>query len=318
MHAAWLENNELDFRKNVPVPEPAENEALVRVLLAGICGTDLELVKGYYPFTGIPGHEFVGEIVVAASQPQRAGQRVVGEINITCGGCRACLSGRSTHCEKRKVLGIRDYNGAFAQFLCLPLANLIPIPDAVPDAAAVFVEPLAAALEIQQQIHTRSADRVLVLGAGRLGQLIARTLVHTGCELQISARHGNQRKCLDQSGIKWLDESSVPEHAFDIAVEATGSPDGFLRARRAVRPGGTIVLKSTYREKLAVDFASVVVDEITLIGSRCGPFEPALRLLEDKRIDPRDLIEGRYALKDAISAYRRSAQPGALKVLLQP
>lgn len=318
MHALWLEHTELSFRKHVHTPEPSESGALVRLLLAGICGTDLEMVKGYYPFAGIPGHEFVGEIVAAPGQPHRVGERVVGEINIACGACLTCLAGRPSHCEKRKVLGIRDYNGAFAQFLCLPLSNLIPLPDSVSNDAAVFVEPMAAALEIQEQVVIRPSDRVLVVGAGRLGQLIARTLANTNCNLQVCARHPKQRRLLDKSGISWIDETDIPEHAFDIVVEASGSGDGFFAARWAVRPAGTIVLKSTYQGNLEVDFASIVVDEITLIGSRCGPFEKALNLLEEGRIDTTDLIEKRFALKDGIKAYRRAAQPDAMKVLIEP
>lgn len=318
MYALWLENNELRFRENVQTPEPSENEALVKVLLAGVCGTDLEMVKGYYPFTGIPGHEFVGEIVAAPGQPHRVGERVVAEINITCGACQTCLTGKPSHCENRKVLGIRDYNGAFAQFLCLPLSNLIQIPDKVSTTAATFVEPMAAAMEIQEQVVIRPSDRVLVLGAGRLGLLIARTLVLTDCELLVSARRPKQRRLLEKSGISRIDENAIPKHAFDIVVEASGSPDGFYTARKAVRPAGTIVLKSTYHGNLEVDLSSIVVDEITLIGSRCGPFKKALDLIEEGNIDPTDLIEERFALKDGIKAYSHAAQPGTMKVLLEP
>jgi threonine dehydrogenase-like Zn-dependent dehydrogenase len=173
MRAVWLEDRILSFRKDMPQPEPLAEEALVRVRLAGICGTDLELANGYYPFCGIPGHEFVGEIIQARTAPQRIGQRVVGDINITCGQCSECREGRHSHCQQRSVLGIKDQHGAFADYLCLPLRNLIPVPAAVSDDAAVFTEPLAAALRIQQQIQIGGADRVLVIGAGRLGQLIA-------------------------------------------------------------------------------------------------------------------------------------------------
>jgi threonine dehydrogenase-like Zn-dependent dehydrogenase len=318
MHALWLENNELRFRKHVDTPEPSESEARVKVLVTGICATDLEMVKGYHPFTGIPGHEFVGEIVAAPGYPQRVGERVVGEINITCGACQSCLTGRTTHCEKRKVLGIRDYNGAFAEFLCLPLSNLVPIAEDISNDAAVFVEPLAAALEIQEQIIVRPSDRVLVLGAGRLGLMIARILALSNCELHVCARHPEQHRLLEKSGIAWIGENSIPEHAFDIVVEASGSPDGFYTARKAVRPGGTIVLKSTYHGNLEVNLSSIVVDEITLIGSRCGPYKKALDLLEERKIDPTDSIDERFALKDGIKAYQRAAQPGSMKVLLEP
>jgi threonine dehydrogenase-like Zn-dependent dehydrogenase len=290
MKAAWLENKTLSYRDNLPVPEPAADEALVKIYQAGICGTDLELVKGYYPFGGIPGHEFVGEIVQARNRPQREGQRVVGEINICCRSCPACLAGRPNHCEKRTVLGIKNRNGAFAEYLCLPLTNLITIPDAVSNDAAVFVEPLAAALEIQEQVNIESGDRVLVLGAGRLGQLIAQSLALTGCDLKIVARYANQRKLLAQFKIPWIDEHAIPAAFFDIVIEATGSAEGFSLARRAVRPRGTIVLKSTYKEQVRIHLSSVVVDEITLVGSRCGPFDPALQLLNNKLVDPVILI----------------------------
>ena len=318
MQAVWLENNVLGFREDVPVPEPHSGEALVRVRLAGICSTDLELVKGYYPFAGILGHEFVGEIAASPDRPERVGERVVGEINVVCGSCRACLAGRPRHCERRTVLGIVNRNGAFSEYLCLPLNNLISVPDTVPDDAAVFTEPLAAALEIQEQVNILPTHRVLVLGAGRLGQLIARSLALTGCELNIAARYEKQQELLTARKIPWLDEHGVPEGYFDIVVEATGSSQGFTLARRSVRPGGCIVLKSTYKGDLPVNFSSIVVDEITLVGSRCGPFSPALRLLENGLVDPCGLIETRYGLKDALDAFEHAVRPGVLKVLLQP
>jgi len=317
MEAVWLENNKLSFRKNFPQPEPLEDEALVKVRQAGICGTDLELVKGYYPFNGIPGHEFVGEIVHAPLRPQREGERVVGEINVSCGACPSCLAERQNHCEKRTVLGIKDRNGAFAEYVCLPLANLITLADVISDDAAVFVEPLAAALEIQNQIKINCADRVLVLGAGRLGQLISQSLVHTGCELNVVARYKKQQKLLDKCNIPWIDERKIPMGYFDLVVEATGSAEGFSLARRAVRPRGTIVLKSTYKGDIQANFSSIVVDEITIVGSRCGPFSEALHFIEKKLVDPTMLIEGRYPLSEVLKAVEQAAQPGALKVILQ-
>jgi threonine dehydrogenase-like Zn-dependent dehydrogenase len=317
MEAVWLEDGALRYRHNIPTPEPPPGETLVRVRLAGICSTDLELVKGYYPYTGIPGHEFVGEIVRSPDRPERHGERVVGEINAACGACTSCLAGRPRHCACRTVLGIVNRNGAFADYLCLPDRNLIPVPATVPEDLAVFVEPLAAALEIQEQVNLRPADRVLVLGAGRLGQMIAQTLALTGCRLLVAARHENQKKLLETHRIPWIQEQEIPERGFDIVVEATGTPQGFLQARRAVRPAGIMVLKSAYKGHLEVDFSAVVVDEITLVGSRCGPFEPALRLLENRRVDPSGLIEKRYELRDAPDAFAHAARPGALKILFQ-
>ena len=317
MNALWLENHKLSFRKDVPVPVPQPGEALVRVRLAGICSTDLELVKGYLPFTGIPGHEFVGDVI---SAPEGAGdwsgRRVVGDINLTCGTCEQCLSGRSTHCRKRTVLGILNHDGAFTEFLSLPVINLHQVPDSVTDEAAVFTEPLAAALEIQQQVHIHPDDRVLVIGAGRLGLLIAETLSLTGCDLKAVTRRERQRKLLAGRGICSIREEDIPEGKMDVVVEATGSPAGFLLARKAVRPRGTIVLKSTYKGEHKADFSSLVVDEITLTGSRCGPFLPALRLLKKKKVDPAALIDARYPLSDGIRAMEHASRPGVLKVLL--
>lgn len=316
MRAIWLENNALSLRSDVPVPEPLAGEALVKVRSAGICATDLELVKGYYPFTGIPGHEFVGEIVQTPDRPERVGERVVGEINVGCGSCVSCLAGRSNHCEQRTVLGILNRHGAFAEYLCLPMKNLISIPEDVPDDAAVFVEPLAAALEIQQQIKILPTDRVLVLGAGRLGQLIAQTLVLTGCDLQVAARYNNQRELLAACNINWIAENAIAAQSYEVVVDATGSEKGFATARSAVRPRGTVVLKSTYRSHIQLNISSLIVDEITLVGSRCGPFAPALRLIEKGLVDPAILIEARYFLKNIRSAFERAAQAGVLKVIV--
>jgi threonine dehydrogenase-like Zn-dependent dehydrogenase len=301
---------------DLPVPTPPPGEALVRLRLAGICGTDLAMLKGYVPFRGVMGHEFVGEIAAAATAPERVGERVVGEINVVCGACGHCRAGRSNHCERRQVLGLRGRNGVFAEYLTLPLANLHAVPAGVTDEAAVFTEPLAAALQITRQVPVGPAQRVLVVGAGRLGQLIARVLRLTGCELAVVARRERQRALLADAGIAWLAEDAVPAAAFDIAVEASGAPGGVALARRALRPLGTLVLKSTYAGEVAVDLAGLVVDEITVVGSRCGPFAPALRLLADGLVDPTRLIDDRFALAEAESALRRAAEPGVLKVLI--
>ena len=315
MNALWLENHQLGLRS---LPEPAKpGEALIRIRVAGICSTDLELVKGYYPFTGIPGHEFIGE-VVASDDESWVGQRVVGEINVTCGNCEQCLNGRSTHCENRTVLGITKRNGTFAEFTTLPLANLHRVPASVPDEMAVFTEPLAAALEIQQQVHVRPTDRVLVVGAGRLGQLIAQSLALTGCDLHVAARHAYQQKILIERGIRVIGEEDIQPWRWDIVVEATGSPGGFSLARQAIRPRGTLVMKSTCKGEMSVNFSSIVVDEVNIIGSRCGPFEPALRLLEEGKVDPSVLIEAEFKLGEALLAFERAAQAGVLKVLVTP
>ena len=314
MNALWLENNRIDVRDIEPPRKP--NEALIKIRKAGICSTDLEMVKGYYPYTGVLGHEFVGE-VVEAQHASWIGQRVVGEINVVCGQCEQCLSGRSTHCENRTVLGITNRDGTFAEYTQLPIANLHRVPDSVPDEMAVFTEPLAAALEIQQQIQIRPNDRVLLVGAGRLGQLIAQTLALTGCDLHVVARHSHQQDLLKARHIRMMAEEEIQPWRWDVVVEATGSPDGFALARKAVRPRGTLVMKSTYKGEMSVNFSSIVVDEINIVGSRCGPFAPALRLLESRQVDPTVLIRSEFKLQDALKAFERAAQPGVLKVLVE-
>ena len=314
MKAVWLENNQI---KLADVQQPDRpDEALIKIRMAGICSTDLELVKGYYPYTGILGHEFVGE-VVSAPDAAWVGQRIVGEINAVCGTCEACLNGRLTHCENRSVLGIANRNGVFAEYTSLPLKNLYRVPDSVPDEQAVFVEPLAAALEIQEQIRLQKTDRVLLIGAGRLGQLIAQTLALTGCDLHVVARSLPAQQLLTARGINVISENDIKSQKWDVVIEATGSTDGFTLARRAVRPRGTMVLKSTYKGDMNINISSIVVDEITVLGSRCGPFEPALRLLETRAVDPSVLISDRYKLNDALKAFEKAAQPGVLKVLLE-
>lgn len=314
MQALWLENNRIDLQDVTPPRKP--NEALIKIRKAGICSTDLELVKGYYPYTGILGHEFVGE-VVEADADSWVGQRVVGEINAICNRCEQCLNGRSTHCENRTVLGIVNRDGTFAEFTQLPISNLHRVPGSVPDEMAVFTEPLGAALEIQQQIQIKPTDRVLVVGAGRLGQLIAQTLALTGSDLYVVARHKHQQNLLKTRGIRVVTEEELQPWRWDVVVEATGSPSGFALARKAIRPRGTLVMKSTYKGELRVNFSSIVVDEINLVGSRCGPFEPALRLMESRQVDPTILIAEEFKLQDALKAFERAAEPGVLKVLLK-
>ncbi len=315
MKGVWLEDQALDYRDDLPDPEPQAGEALIRVHLAGICGTDLQLLNGYYPFAGIPGHEFVGEVVAAPDDETWQGRRVAGEINVSCGVCLQCRAGRTTHCENRSVLGIRNRHGTFAQYLTLPLSNLHVVPDGVPDEAAVFTEPVAAALQILEQVPLRPTDSVLVIGAGRLGQLVAQVLNTGGTNLTVVARYPRQRALLETLGIAVLGEDQLPLRSQDVVVDATGSRTGLVTARGAVRPRGTIVLKSTYKGETAVDWSEFVVDELTVIGSRCGPFGPALRLLEHKKIDPTVLIEERCYVTEASRAFEAAARKGALKVL---
>ena len=316
MRGLWLEAQAVRFRDDLPRPEPAPGEACVRVLRAGICNTDLELVRGYYPFTGIPGHEFVGRVEAAPGTERWQGRRVVGEINVACGTCAACAAGRRTHCERRSVLGIRGRHGAFAEFLTLPVANLHEVPDGVPDDAAVFTEPLAAALQVQEQVRIGAADRVVVIGDGKLGHLVAQTLALTGCTLKVVGRHPAKLALLAARGIDTGLARDLADGGADVAVECTGNEEGLELARRAVRPRGTIVLKSTYRGRASLDVSRVVVDEITLVGSRCGPFAPALALLAAGRVDVASLVHARFALRDAVAALAEAGRPGALKVLV--
>ncbi len=313
MKALWLENNQISLRD---IPQPNKpNEALIKIRRAGICSTDLELVKGYYPYMGVLGHEFVGE-VVSAPDLAWVGQRVVGEINAACGKCEACLNGRPTHCEVRTVLGITNRDGVFAEYTSLPIENLCPVPDSVSDEMAVFTEPLAAALEIQEQIQIKPSDRVLLVGAGRLGQLVAQTLALTGCDLRVLVRHTYQKDMLAARGIQTITEADIQPRRWDIVIEATGSPAGFAIARTAIRPRGTLVMKSTYAGEMSINFSSLVVDEITIVGSRCGSFTPALRMLERREVDPTVLISAEYKLGDIVQAFDHAAQQGVLKVLI--
>jgi threonine dehydrogenase-like Zn-dependent dehydrogenase len=316
MRALWLEDQKLRLRDDVPRPAPPAGEALVKVRLAGVCNTDLELVRGYYPYSGVPGHEFVGVVEEAPGAPQWTGRRVVGEINAACGECPTCRAGRPTHCEGRTVLGIVSRNGVFATHLALPVANLHAVPENVPDEVAVFTEPTAAALEIQEQVKVGAGDRVVVVGPGKLGHLVARTLAPTGCDLLAVGRSPRPLELLSAAGLRTGTADELPEQQADLVVECTGNPEGFALARRAVRPRGTIVLKSTYHGRLALDMAPLVVDEITLVGSRCGPFAPALELLASGAVDPRPLIDARYPLSDAVAAFDHAARPGTLKILV--
>jgi threonine dehydrogenase-like Zn-dependent dehydrogenase len=315
MRGLWLEERELRLRDDLPLPDPAEGEVRVRVLSAGICNTDLELLAGYYPYTGVPGHEFAG--VVDGGQGPLSGRRVVGEINAACGGCPTCRAGNGRHCPSRTVLGIVNRDGAFAEFLTLPEKNLHPVPDSLPTEIATFTEPVAAALQIQQQVPIGGEDRVLVIGDGKLGQLIARTLALTGCRLLVAGRHRRKLDLLEEAGISTCLPDSLHEDRFDVVVECTGNPEGFALARARARPRGTLVLKSTYAGDLEIDASALVVDEITLVGSRCGPLAPALALLVSGRIDVRPLIEARYSLARGLEAFEHARRPGTLKVLLE-
>ncbi|HID86331.1 MAG TPA: alcohol dehydrogenase, partial [Anaerolineae bacterium] len=290
--------------------------ALVRVSLAGICNTDLEITRGYMGFRGVLGHEFVGVIEVC-EEPALVGQRVVGEINAACGECPICRMGLPTHCPNRTVLGILGRDGAFAEALTLPIGNLHPVPDSITDEEAVFVEPLAAALEILEQVHVHPTDRVVVLGDGKLGLLVAQVLALTGCDLTAVGHHPEKLAILERRGVDARLSDEALDIKADIAVECTGHPSGFAAARAMVRPRGVIVVKSTFHGTLEMDLSGLVVDEVTVVGSRCGPFPPALRLLERKLVDVRSLISAVYPLDEGVDAFQRAEERGTLKVLLR-
>ena len=316
---ALVIDNGLRLDKNYAIPTPPSGEALVRVLQAGVCNTDLELVKGYMSFKGVPGHEFVGVVEKAYGRADLIGKRVAGEINAACGVCETCRANRPTHCPRRTTLGINGRDGAFADYLLLPFENLHPLPAEVSDDQAVFVEPLAAACEILEQINIRPTNRVAIIGDGKLGVLCAQVAALTGCQLTVVGRHVEKLEILGRRGIHTTtDIRTVEPAALDIVIEATGAPSGFATARQIVRPRGTIVLKSTYQgEMLPVNLTMVVVDEITLIGSRCGPFEPAIRLLANKQVAVEPLIQARYSLDEGVAAFERAATHGTLKVIVE-
>lgn len=297
----------------------AAGEALVRVTLAGICNTDLEIVRGYANFQGTLGHEFVG---VVEESPDRAqiGRRVVGEINAGCGECELCLRRDPRHCLNRTVLGIVARDGAFAEYLRLPAVNLRPVPEAVSDRAAVFTEPLAAACEILDQVPIGPAYRVAVLGDGKLGQLIARVIQTTGCDLLLIGKHVGKLELAKRAGIRtvWHGDLTIsPRERFDLVVEATGSPGGFATALDLTRPRGILVLKSTFHGPVSIDTSRIVVDEISLIGSRCGRFDRALAMLAEGKVDLAPLIAAEFPLADGVAAMDKAAQPGMMKVLLK-
>lgn len=297
-----------------PAPEPSEGAAVVDVRLAGVCNTDLEIVRGYMGFRGVLGHELVGTV---AEGPERwRGKRVVAEINFACGRCAACAEGLGRHCAARSVMGILGADGAMAEQVAIPVANLHEVPDGVPDEAAVFAEPLAAAFEILEQIHVRPRTRAVVLGDGKLGLLCAQVLHQAGARVLAVGRHEAKLGLLRARGIDVALASAWSMEPADLVVEATGSAEGFEAAVRATRPRGTLVLKSTVAGRPEVDLAPLVIHEITVVGSRCGSFEPALRALESGSVDVRSLISARVPLERADEALRLAAQPGVLKVLV--
>jgi threonine dehydrogenase-like Zn-dependent dehydrogenase len=313
--------------RELPEPALASGEALVTLRLAGICGTDLEITRGYKAYTGTLGHEFVGEVVRCPSAPQWEGRRVVGEINLSCGTCELCSSGLRPHCPTRRVLGILDHPGCFAERFTLPVANLHAVPDSLSDEQAVFTEPLAAAFQIFEQITLTPDLHVAVIGDGKLGLLVAMALRARSIPLTLIGRHAHKLALVAGPGIHTTTTAPTaptatitalpPPHRFDVVIEATGSRDGLSLALSLVRPRGTVILKSTVHGTVELPTAALVVDEIHLVGSRCGPFPVALAAMADGSVDPRSLVEARYPLARAEEALAHARRPGALKVLLE-
>jgi threonine dehydrogenase-like Zn-dependent dehydrogenase len=320
MKALRFEDERLSVA-DVPAPSSGE-EALVRVRLAGVCNTDLEIVRGYAGFQGTLGHEFVGVVERAPGLPELEGRRVVGEINAGCGACELCRRGDSRHCPARTVLGIAGRDGAFAEFLRLPVVNLLPVPDEVTDERAVFTEPLAAACGIVERVGIEPGMRVAVVGDGKLGLLCAQALkAMTGAAVLLVGRHASKLDIARRRDVETVrGEEMRPTHAraFDVTVEASGSPAGFATALGMLRPRGTLVLKSTFHGRTELDAAPVVVDEISIVGSRCGRFAPALELLSRDAVEVDSMIHGEFPLAEGVRAVERAAEPGVLKILLRP
>ncbi len=315
MLALHWDGRQLRLKRSYPTPQAAENSAVVRVRLAGICSTDLQIFRGYMGFQGVPGHEFVGE--VSEGPTGLIGKRVVGEINFACGACEACLRGLGRHCPTRRVMGILNADGSFAEYLVAPLANLHVVPEAVSDEEAVFTEPLAAAFEILEQVHLQPAAEVVILGDGKLGQLCAQVLHLTGARVTVVGKHQDKLALLRQLGVYTVRLADWQSDRADLVVEATGSATGLSLALEAVRPRGTLVLKSTMAVPHTLSLAPLVINEVTVVGSRCGRFPPALRALAQRRVSVTPLIDQIYSLNEGLAAMERAAQPGARKILLK-
>lgn len=312
---ALVLSDQLRLEADVPTPHPHGDEALLKIRKAGICRTDLELIGGYMDYSGVLGHEFVAEVVDGSEE--WLGKRVVGEINVADGSCDLCQRGIPSQCRNRTTVGIDRHPGAFADYLQLTTRNLHVVPDGVADDAAVFVEPLAAALQVFETHEISPRDRVVIIGAGKLGLLVAQVARLTGANVAAIARHERSARLLDSWGIPALERSAIPAQRAQVVIDCTGTAEGFADALELVEPRGTIILKSTYRDMPHANLTRIAVDEIRLIGSRCGSFDSALRLLAAGLVDVESLIDARYSLGDGLQAVEHAAQKGTLKVLLE-
>jgi threonine dehydrogenase-like Zn-dependent dehydrogenase len=302
--------------EQIPLPEPAQGEVLVKIRTSAICNTDLEIIRGYMGFNGVPGHEFTGEVVSHGSP--LSGRRVVGEINCPCGHCYLCRTLRPTHCSERSVTGILSHQGVFAEYIALPEKNLHAIPDHLPDEHAVFTEPLAAAAEIQEEIHIPPGKKVFIFGAGKLGLLISLYFKCYGADFTVFDIHpGKVAKARDMGLHADLTGSLNNSDKAEICVDCTGSPDGISLAMDHLWPRGTLVLKTTVASPGKIDLNQIVINELKIKGSRCGPFPPAIRLLSDKLINPEPLISGIFAFDNILEAFSVAKEPGTLKIVIR-
>jgi threonine dehydrogenase-like Zn-dependent dehydrogenase len=316
MQALYWNGRELKLDSSRRAPEADDRTAVVKVRLAGICSTDLQIFEGYMNFRGVPGHEFVGS--VNEGPRDLAGKRVVGEINFGCGQCEFCARDLSRHCPNRSVMGILNADGAFAEYVSVPITHLHVVPDSISDEEAVFTEPLAAAFEILAQIQLNPGDDVLIVGDGKLGNLCAQVLRLTGAKMTALGKHREKLALTKKSGVRTRLLNDWKSSAFDVVVEATGSASGLELALGAVRPRGTLVLKSTIAGAHRLSLAPLVINEITVIGSRCGLFTPALEALEEKTVSVTPLIEKVYPLREGVEAVAHAAKTGTHKILLRP
>jgi threonine dehydrogenase-like Zn-dependent dehydrogenase len=315
MRALHWDGHDLRLQTACPTPSADQQTALVRVHLSGICATDLQIFRGYMNFSGVPGHEFVG--TVSDGPKEFLGKRVVGEINFACGRCDYCNRGLGRHCPSRSVMGILNADGAFAEFVAIPVANLHVVPDHLSDEEAVFTEPLAAAFEILEQVQFNPGDEVLVLGDGKLGNLCAQVVKLTGARVTALGKHEDKLKLIKRAGVRTLLLSDWRPRQFDIVVEATGSASGFELAISAVRPRGTLVLKSTIAGEHPVALSPLVINEIAVVGSRCGRFPAALEALAERSVSVTPWIEKTYFLNDGVEAVAHAAKRGSRKILLR-
>lgn len=309
-------NKKIEFDSNYADPKPAAGECLVKVHMAGLCSTDLEITRGYMAFSGVLGHEFVGTVVEGSEQWK--GKRVAAEINCVCGKCRMCQTGLALHCAKRTVIGIKGRDGCLADYMAIPEHNLHQVPDSIDDEQAVFIEPLAAAYQVLSQRPMDERSSATIVGSGRLGLLVAQVLATTGCKLTVVGRNRKKLSLCEKKGIQGIHiDDLVPKQDHELVVDCTGSPEGLKIALSLVRPRGTIILKSTYAKAEPIDLSPIVINEIDILGSRCGPFGEAINALAREAIDVRSLISKTFPIEKGVEALEAAADSQNVKILLK-